>query len=477
MNVFLSSVPKLRGAFGLVVHPLRCPCRRKRLACAAMAHAFADSAESDVSGTESESESTSPWSRDALDWVRQLPRRFPQQGHSVSLLLPCAGFDAAGMALEALKVQFSVAGAWDVEPGPGAMLRSRYEAGVVHTGPDNGDITTVHRRSIPDADGLVSGPPCPPWSPMGSRRGREDPRALAFETVLGWIRICSRRGALKFFVLENVVGIGSRAEGAPESDLERFLRTLRSFLPREWRVFTLRMDSHMVAQSRPRIYIVGHVAWEGCRNVEDFLPTYKAAELHDILLDLPNDDPRLVLSEKQRRNLRLYLEIVKALPAYKHRACKYALFEVDRDPEKTRAHVCVDQIAGCLRTSAQKYWVVSLWRSDPFPSVSRLLHNAERCRLQGIPPAAIPGGMSRNMVQRGLGNAMTVPVIGAVLNAVLLVIQPLLVSGRPVGRPPSDHSPPPRKAPRLAQMDDSGSSSRSGSSDSSDRTSSSESTD
>jgi hypothetical protein len=53
------------------------------------------------------------------------------------------------------------------------------------------------------------------------------------------------------------------------------------------------------------------------------------------------------------------------------------------------------------------------------PEVSRLLHPAEACLLQGMHPRIVPPGMTRAQIFRGCGNAMTVPVVGAVLVAVL----------------------------------------------------------
>ena len=49
----------------------------------------------------------------------------------------------------------------------------------------------------------------------------------------------------------------------------------------------------------------------------------------------------------------------------------------------------------------------------------RLLHESEACVLQGMSPDIVPPGLSRKQVFHGLGNAMTVPVVGAVLIALL----------------------------------------------------------
>ena len=51
-------------------------------------------------------------------------------------------------------------------------------------------------------------------------------------------------------------------------------------------------------------------------------------------------------------------------------------------------------------------------------AIIRPLWPAERCLLQGLDPASIPGALSESAMIKGTGNAMTVPVIGGVLAGV-----------------------------------------------------------
>ena len=55
--------------------------------------------------------------------------------------------------------------------------------------------------------------------------------------------------------------------------------------------------------------------------------------------------------------------------------------------------------------------------------IMRPLWPAERCLLQGIDPASIPGALSETAMLKGTGNAMTVPVIGGVLVSVFRFLE------------------------------------------------------
>ena len=81
------------------------------------------------------------------------------------------------------------------------------------------------------------------------------------------------------------------------------------------------------------------------------------------------------------------------------------------------SQVMSEQMVPCLRSQHARVYVVSL--GERIPTVSRFLHPAEAMLLQGLNPAFVPQGMSRQRVFEGVGNAMTVPVIGSILLEVL----------------------------------------------------------
>lgn len=68
---------------------------------------------------------------------------------------------------------------------------------------NHSDIRTINVEDIPDADGIIGGPPCQSWSTAGSQKGIEDERGQLF---LDYIRILEGKRP-KFFLCENVPGI------------------------------------------------------------------------------------------------------------------------------------------------------------------------------------------------------------------------------------------------------------------------------
>ena len=381
-----------------------------------------------LEGESSELRCRRAWAADAgINWSQRCAGRTRlRQGHALRLLLPCAGFDAPGEALRQLGIPYQCVGAWDSAAGPAKVLNASYPGSVVRR-----DMLETSLESLPDADGLVSGPPCPPWSAMGSRRGSRDARARVLKRVLEWITfLAATRKTLKFFVLENVAGICHKVAGSRGVMLDRVLARLRAALPESWHVVTLRMTSDCVAHHRPRVYIVGHIVRDGGSRLQpEDIPRLPRARLRDLLLDLPAAKVEQVLTPKQRSNLSTYLRRL----AERGRTKAAAVFPVDRDPSKSRSRWRCDDQVSCLRHSAPKLWL-------KHGSVSRLLHPAELCRLQGFPPRAMPCSLSGREVAKGMGNAMSVPVVGAILHAVIQNVRPLLKSGRPRGRPSSSSS-------------------------------------
>ena len=362
----------------------------------------------------------------------------------VRVILPCAGWDAPSQALQAMGVEHTVVGAWDTDANCVPVWRevhgveahkplpSQFHAGR------RGDVQKVKLRQLPDADLLVSGPACRPISSQGMGRTFADPRSATLLTVLRWIFHLAAR-CLRCFVLENVMGMRSRRAGG-KAPADEVVAKLRRRLP-GWHIEVAICDSQCSGQSRKRVYVVGYVktrsAWR--TPLQEAVPRLPARPLSAIIdRSVPNGSLRDARAGF-RKNLQKYMQrLERELHDPRFRG-QYAVIEISRNPDKRwGARARVDDRCPRLRARLADLFIISLGEGER-PAVLRFLHEDEAAALQGMSAGIIPPGMSRGLVFRGLGNAMTVPVVGAVM---------LVALSRAMGMPD-----PPR--PRRAESGDS----------------------
>ncbi len=158
----------------------------------------------------------------------------------ISLFAGCGGLDLG----------FEIAGfnvIWANEFD--SAIETTYRKNHPKTEFSNIDIRTLSSSQIPDADGIIGGPPCQAWSEGGKSLGLKDERGRLF---LDYIRIVTEKRP-KFFVIENVPGILSAQH---ITTFKSFLKQLESS---GYKVQFKLLDAvdFGVAQNRKRIIIVG----------------------------------------------------------------------------------------------------------------------------------------------------------------------------------------------------------------------------
>jgi DNA (cytosine-5)-methyltransferase 1 len=120
-----------------------------------------------------------------------------------------------------------------------------------HTMPiDNRPIQDIPSSEIPDADGIIGGPPCQSWSLAGAMKGINDERGKVFYE---YIRLLKDKEPL-FFVAENVPGMISSAH------IEEFKKIIEEFKKLGYVVNYKLLDARDfgVPQERKRVIIVGY---------------------------------------------------------------------------------------------------------------------------------------------------------------------------------------------------------------------------
>ena len=325
-----------------------------------------------------------------------------------------------------MRWRIQIPGFWDIDervqqawarPPPGVARAA------MHLGPEDGNLMNVKMKDLPSAEALIAGPPCPPWSSMGLKRALRDKRAHVFKRIIRWCIHLARRGDLQFFVIENVVGIAHKKKG--QSSLFRLMRMLRLGTGFKVVAWKLNARDFGVAQNRPRVYIVGvrkshmHHALVKPRGKQP--PPMR----NFLNLGLPNTS-RATLTHLQQRNLRMYLKRLLPQRLNKELQGTFAVIRVDRKVDGGFRQDRVDDLIPTLTTSNRYLWIVSLGDGACQPVTSRLLHTEERAALQGFhrwPQMCGESCISNSAAIFMLGNAMTVPVVGHVLNAVASSLQ------------------------------------------------------
>lgn len=114
---------------------------------------------------------------------------------------------------------------------------------------DKRSITQISSEEIPNAIGIIGGPPCQSWSEAGSRRGIDDDRGQLFHE---YIRVLKDKTPL-FFLAENVSGI------LHTKHKEAFNNILMEFEYAGYQISYELLNAHdyEVPQDRLRVIIVG----------------------------------------------------------------------------------------------------------------------------------------------------------------------------------------------------------------------------
>lgn len=124
-----------------------------------------------------------------------------------------------------------------------------FEKNFPNTELDRRSITTISSDEIPDAVGLIGGPPCQSWSEAGKLKGIDDHRGQLF---FEFIRVLRAKKPL-FFLAENVSGmLAGRHEEALENIKNHFIESGYNLSFQ-----LLNAHDYKVPQDRKRVFFIG----------------------------------------------------------------------------------------------------------------------------------------------------------------------------------------------------------------------------
>ena len=316
-------------------------------------------------------------------------------------------------------------GDYEIEGSLGATLRYlARDVSMVHVGPRAGNILEVHLADLDlEADGVISGPPCPPFSSFGRRLVEIDPRSSVFLQVAQWIVHLARFGRLSFWIIENVCGIRKRKNGDASSFADWFIEGMKSEMPDGWEVQTVEHNSIdcCVPQSRPRVFMIGTSgAMRASPRQRRILAAPRVrsppVDIASFLDPIESPGDLDALTTRQQINLMEYLD---SFQSSLEPGSLYAIVDVERDPvrrvESTYSIGCVRT----LRTNMSRLWVLPRGQAvHIIGNVGRLFSKDERCRSAGVVPSSLTC-LTNADVHKAIGNTIPVPLIGTVMYPVL----------------------------------------------------------
>lgn len=231
-----------------------------------------------------------------------------------------------------------------------------------------GDIKQINEYDIPDHNLLVGGFPCQAFSIAGKRAGFDDIRGTLFFEIA---RI-ARDKRPEILLLENVRGLLSHDKGGT---FETILKTLDDIgYDVEWQV--LNSKNYGVPQNRERVFIIGHLRGSSRRKI--FPITRESRQVNNQLV---NSKYKLIAIDNGK------------LINKKISNCLDANYYKGLDCHQQRTGVMIKEVT---------------------KNRIRRLTPTECERLQGFPDGWTEG-ISDSQRYKCLGNAVSVPVIEAII--------------------------------------------------------------
>lgn len=294
---------------------------------------------------------------------------------------------AGGLDLGFYNAGFEIIWANDFDKYAVQTYRENFDNVIIYD-----DINNIDFEDIPDADVIIGGFPCQPFSMMGSELGFDDVRGTVFFTVADLIKKKIDKGAKpKVVVLENVRRLLTHDGG-------NTFKVIKHIMEKElgYKVFykVLNSSDFGVPQTRNRIFIV-------CFDNQDVEFTFPETidlncTMHDMLEE--NVDDKYFLSDK-------ILKTILSNGTGKYNAKSEIDLKIAR-PLCSTMHK--------MHRACQDNYVTDRGRV-------RRLTPREAARLQGFPDDfLIP--VSDTQAYRQFGNAVTVNVAEAVARSILEVL-------------------------------------------------------
>ncbi len=302
----------------------------------------------------------------------------------------CSGIEAPIQALKNLGIPFLHEFACDTDKFVRMSIEANYTPNHFYE-----DITTRDNTTAPYVDVYVAGFPCQPFSMCGARRGIEDMRGTIVYHCIDYIK--TQRP--KYFVLENVIGILSIQNGEVFDSILTLLREIEGY---SVEYIKLNTKDFGLPQNRQRVFIVGSRVKEvELKQVEEL--KNHADNIQDYI---DRTDTRTHKVPKCFIDQNTFERIPPDAAFLTTNFMKYTTKE---GKIKYKTFPTSNKYSPCLTTGCP-FWCVPM---------GRYMNVKECLRLQGFPDD-FKQVVSDAQMKKQLGNSISVPVIQAVLQILLV---------------------------------------------------------
>ena len=349
--------------------------------------------------------------------------RVTRPNHSQQISFPYAGIGGPERALYACKFKFTPVNEFDKEQ---CCIRALH---ALHGSRQHDsrclDILESTDADWQDSDGLVGGPPCLPWTVLGSTRGWHDPRSDCFVNLLERIREMSlRKRPLLWAVIENVESLMWAVNGT--RGINKIIDWWHENMPHWEPLDVMVVDSRDcgLPQSRRRVFMVS--VSKMVSHVAGMVPE-EPAKLTKVKLEPFLSDGRGAgsrekpLTAKLQANIDYYNATFSSLQAKDATGAKFACVNVSRAPgEKFKASFKYDECPTVTFSSRYMYVLKkSGIVSDKVPSIGRFATLEDLCNVSGVSFASLSDVLTKTQMYHALANVITPNAAGVVLASVM----------------------------------------------------------
>nr|WP_323874116.1 DNA cytosine methyltransferase [Priestia megaterium] len=302
----------------------------------------------------------------------------------------CLGFKQAGAEI-----------VWANEMDKNACITYRENFGDDYL--QEGDITQIDKKTIPELDILIAGFPCQAFSVAGYRKGFEDDRGNVFFQVIDVIE--AQKEKPKAIMLENVKNLVGHDKGNTFKVIKKALEDQGYTI--KYKVLNS-MEYGNVPQNRERIYVVGFLDQKKAEAFEFPQSIPLTNNLNSIVDRVSKLDDKYYYTEASK-----YYEMLReSMTSYE---TTYQLRRVY--VRENKSNVCPTLTAN-MGTGGHNVPLILDHNNQ-----IRKLTPKECLQLQGFPKDyRLPENMANSHLYKQSGNSVTVPVIRRIATNIIKVL-------------------------------------------------------